>query len=146
VAPSNEYLEFLTRARTPEGSLAAREDLLDALKARRADGSLVNPEFEVWGLEDVWFDVPKPLSFDEANNCQVRVPSGEDGVDVIPMNSLFPGNQWSDAYAQHKLQSFVFCRPCDADTRRKVGETAKAMLLGFNLAVKAGFTDEAKYR
>lgn len=140
VAPSKEYLDFLSSIHdAPDVVTLFRRELLGRLRARSTD-------FQTWSLQDVWLSVPDPPKFDEVTNSKVRIGRAEGTYDILTLNDIFPTNNWGDAYAQHKLQSWVFCPPCDPSKKTVVAEEAGAMFTEAGIVTHNNFITEAKHR
>lgn len=140
VEKSKEYFDFLSAVREDDKNVDSfRQDLLKRLHLR--EGTLEN-----WKIQDIWLNVPSPPKFDEVTNSKVRMIRENGEFDTITLNEVFPTNNWGDAYAQHKLQSWVFCPPCDPALKRIVAEETQAILNGMGIQVKNNFMIEAKHR
>lgn len=76
-------------------------------------------------LQDLWLDLPAtPALSEDAEQCLIEM---EPGVAPVPLRSLFPSDEWVAAYGDNKWTGHVFY-VADDDTRRRAGETAKAVL------------------
>lgn len=140
VARSKEYFDFLSYVReNPEHVKQIRQSLLNRLKTKRG-------VFSNWRIEDVWLNVPTPPKFDEVSNSRVRIGRADGKYDAITLNDLFPSSNWSDVYAQHKLQSWVFCPSCEPAEKAEVAKEVKALLTEFGIEIRENFVTEAKHR
>jgi hypothetical protein len=124
----------------PSASEDLSLDLLDRLKSHSDD-------FKSWGPNDVFLDLaPKPPSFDEATDFQVRVAGGGQDDEYVLLNDVFPILQWGDAYQQNNLRGHVFCRSCAPEVRRHVASVAYEVLTEAGLDLNPKAISEAKIR
>ena len=82
----------------------------------------VPSEFQL-SLYDIVLDLPPTTPLNEATLSVVRQPDGS----FIPLNQLFPSDNWLDAYVAKKWRGHVFYRG-SAEAQKAVGEAAKRVL------------------
>ena len=106
-----------------------RDAILDGIR-RQIHGDL--PAELGLKIYDIEVDLPRTTPLNEATLSVVKQPNGQ----LVPLNHLFPSNDWLDAFVARKWRGHVFCRGSDA-IQRAVGEAARRILQAepFNLEI-----------
>jgi len=80
-------------------------------------------------LYDLWIDLPKPPSLNEASLCKVRITE----KDYVDLAEVFPADWWLTAFNETKWRGYVFCPPIEAirnaayDASKKVFKTIEGI-------------------
>lgn len=88
---------------------------------------------------EVWFDVPKLPSMEEAERMWIATENAQ--KPVVTLGDFLPIREWVELYGTHKWQAHVFC---PAPAREKINKAARQVLEGeFGLRVTEMATIQA---